>query len=428
VEGSLKSHCSVLVEWMMPGKEGALSMSEHNEIFALKILLVVFLILNLATTSFLSLRIIELQRTLDNQTSQINKLSRQVSQMRDELSFLEGEIQSLPSLFTTSLSEIYSEVKDSIVVVRGKIVEETPFGEEYISVQGSGFVYNYSGKIIIVTNNHVVDRCINITVSFLNGETYQAEIIGKDSYSDLAVLSTDAPPSELKPLTVTSSSSLKVGQTVIAVGSPFGLAGSMTVGVISQLGRTISESATGGYLIADVIQTSAPINPGNSGGPLLNILGEVIGITTAIVKDSQGVGFAIPSDTLLRELPYLIKGEQYPHPWLGVKGINMNFDIAKVMNLNVTYGWLIVEVLTNSPAEKAGLRGGTHVVNIDGTPVKIGGDVIIMINGTRIRNGDDLATYLERNTEPNQSIQITVIRLGQMLNVTVTLGVRPIAG
>ena len=402
-------------------------MKEHNEIFALKVLFVIFLILNLGATSLLSLRILELQRIVSSQTSQITKLNRQISQMRDELSFLEGEVQDFPSLFTTSFSDIYNEVKDSVVVVRGKIVRHTLFGDEYITVQGSGFVYNYSGEIIIVTNNHVVEGCVNITVSFLNGETYRAKIIGSDVYSDLAILSTDAPSSILKPLVVASSSSLRVGQPIIAVGNPFGLAGSMTVGVISQLGRAISESATGGYLIADVIQISAPINPGNSGGPLLNVLGEVVGITTAIVKDSQGVGFAIPSDTLLRELPYLIEGRPYPHPWLGVKGVDMTFDIAKAMNLNVTYGWLIVDVLPNSPADKAGLRGGNKIVDIGGVAVKIGGDVIIMVNGTRIRNGDDLSTYLERNTMPNQKVQITVIRSGQMLNVTLTLGVRPTA-
>lgn len=180
----------------------------------------------------------------------------------------------------------------------------------------------------------------------------------------------------------------------MAVGDPFGLAGSMTTGVISQLGGAISESDTGGYLIADVIQTSAPIIPGNSGGPLFNMLGEVVGVTTAIVQDSQGVGFAIPSDTILRELPYLIEGEKYPHPWLGVKGVNMNFDIAKAMNLDVTYGWLIVEVESNSPAEKTGLWEGTEVVQIDAVSIRIGGDMVVMINGARIRNGDDLSTYL----------------------------------
>ncbi len=400
-------------------------MNKNEEIFTLKVLLVVFLILQIITVFFLNERISELQRTIESQTGHIAEIRYQLSQIRSEVTLIESELQNFPVPMQESFTEIYDKVKDSVVVIQGKLIQHTIFGEEYISVQGSGFLYNYSGDIVVITNNHVVDGCINITVSFLSGETYEANIIGKDPYSDVAILSLKAPPQRLKPLILASSSSLKVGQPVIAVGSPFGLAGSMTVGVVSQLGRAISESATGGYLIADVIQISVPINPGNSGGPLLNMIGEVVGITTAIVKNSQGVGFAIPSDTLLREIPYLIKGKQYPHPWLGVKGVDMNLDIAKAMNINITYGWLIVEVTSGSPAEKAGLKGGNRIVQIGGTRIKIGGDVIIMINGTRIRNGDDLSTYLERNTRPNQQIQVTIIRSGQQMNVTVTLGTRP---
>ncbi len=404
-------------------------MNEHNNISILKTLLVLSLIIYLGSISFIGFTINDLRNTVREQSRRIASLDDQISQMRSELSSLKEKTQNVsaqPSAL--SCSEIYEMVKDSVVVVRGKIVRRTFFGEEYAKVQGSGFIYNYSGKIIIITNNHVIEGASNITVSFLNGNTYPAEIVGRDPYSDLAILSTNAPISELKPLVVVSSSSLKVGQPVIAIGNPFGLTGSVTTGVISQLGRSMSESATGGYLIADVIQISTPINPGNSGGPLLNMLGEVIGITTAIIQNSQGVGFAIPSDTILRELPYLIKGEEYPHPWLGVKGIDMNFDLAKAMNVNVTYGWLIVEVLPNSPAEKAGLKGGAEIKYIDGLQVKVGGDIIVMMNGTRIRNGDDLSTYLERNTQPGQNVQITVIRSGRKIDVILKLGVRPSAG
>ena len=404
-------------------------MNERDNISTLKILLVFSLIVYLGSISFVGFTINDLKNTVHEQSRQIAGLNDQISQIRDDLYNLKEKIQNVSSQPSAlSYSRIYEMIKDSVVVIRGKIVRQTVFGEEYGRVQGSGFVYNYSGTIIIITNNHVVEGALNITVSFLNGDTYPAKIIGKDPYSDLAILSIEAPVSELKPVVIASSSSLKVGQPVIAVGSPFGLAGSVTTGVISQLGRSMSESATGGYLIADVIQISTPINPGNSGGPLLNMLGEVVGITTAIIQNSQGVGFAIPSDTILRELPYLIRGEEYPHPWLGVKGVDMNFDIAKAMNVNVTYGWLIVEVLPNSPAERAGLKGGTRTAYIDGLQVKIGGDIIVMINGTRIRNGDDLSTYLERNTRPGQNIQITVIRSGKAVNVTLKLGVRPSPG
>ncbi|RJS93661.1 PDZ domain-containing protein [Candidatus Bathyarchaeota archaeon] len=404
-------------------------MKEHDNISMLRTLLVFSLIIYLGSISVVGFTINDLKNTIREQSKEISSLNDQISRMQSSLSALKEKVQNVsPQSSALSYTEIYEKIKDSVVVVKGKVVKHTLFGEEYGEVQGSGFVYNYSGIIVIITNNHVVEGAFNLTVSFLNGNTYSAEIIGRDPYSDLAVLSTDAPAFELKPAVIASSSTLRVGQPVVAVGSPFGLAGSITTGVVSQLGRSISESATGGYLIADVIQISAPINPGNSGGPLLNMFGEVVGITTAIIRDSQGVGFAIPSDTIIRELPYLIKGEEYPHPWLGVEGIDMNFDLAKAMNLNVTYGWLIVEVLPNSPAAKAGLRGGTQTALINGLQVKIGGDVIVKINGTRIRNGDDLSTYLERNTRPGQTVQITVIRSGRMVDVALELGVRPSPG
>ena len=392
----------------------------------LRTLLVFSLIIYLGSISIVGFVINDLKNTILEQRREISSLNDQIMQMQSSLSALKEKIQNVqPQSSALSYSEIYEKIKDSVVVVKGKVVRHTFFGEEYGEVQGSGFIYNYSGTIIVITNNHVVEEAINLTVSFLSGDTYPAKIIGRDPYSDLAVLSTDAPASKLKPAAITSSSSLRVGQPVVAVGSPFGLAGTITTGVVSQLGRSISESATGGYLIADVIQISTPINPGNSGGPLLNMFGEVVGITTAIIPNAQGLGFAIPSDTIIRELPYLMRGEEYPHPWLGVKGVDMSFDLARAMDLNVTYGWLIIEVLPNSPAEKAGLRGGTQTVFIGGSQIKIGGDVIIEIDGARIRNGDDLSTYLERNTRPGQTIQIKVIRSGQMVDVALKLGARP---
>ncbi|MCD6089671.1 trypsin-like peptidase domain-containing protein [Candidatus Bathyarchaeota archaeon] len=402
-------------------------MSRHEDNApTLKSLLILSLILYLGSISILGFTIKEMQRTINERNKQITELSSQLSQIYNELSSLKEKIKAYNTSAIFSYERIYEKIKDSVVVVRGKIIAQfSPFWKEYSSVQGSGFIYNHTGRIIVITNNHVVDGAVNITVSLLDGDTYPARVIGKDPYSDLAILSVEAPPHKLKPAIIVSSSTLKVGDPVIAVGSPFGLAGSITTGVVSQLGRTISESQTGGYPIADVIQISTPINPGNSGGPLLNIFGEVVGITTAIIKNAQGVGFAIPSDTILRELPYLIEGKRYPHPWLGVVGTDMNFDLARIMNVNVTYGWLIVEVFPDSPAEKAGLRGGSQTVFVDGRSIKIGGDIIIMINGTRIRNGDDLSTYLERNTSPRDKIKITVVRSGKMKDIIVELGSRP---
>ncbi len=251
-------------------------------------------------------------------------------------------------------------------------------------------------------------------------------MLGSDAYSDLAVLSTSAPQTELVPLTITNSSSLQVGDQVIAIGSPYGLTGSMTTGIISALGRTITEDTTNGYAIADIIQTSTAINPGNSGGPLLNYEGQVIGITTAIVSNSQGLGFAIPSDTILREVKDLADNGAYSqHPYLGITGADMTYDIATQAGIKVTYGVLIQQVTSGGPADKAGIKAGTTQTSIDGNTVTTGGDVIIAINGSRIRNSDDLSTYLEEYTLPGQTVNITVVRNNQNTDISVVLGARP---
>ena len=326
-----------------------------------------------------------------------------------------------------SLSELYEQVKESVVVIRGIIVQYDFFGRPYYTqVQGSGFVYNFTGQMVIITNYHVVQNTVNITITFINGDGYAATVLGSDAYADLAVLSTNAQQSEYRPLDIVSSSTLEVGDPVIAVGNPYGLAGSMTTGIVSALGRTITEEMTGSYPIADVIQTSAPINPGNSGGPLLNYQGQVIGITTAIVTDSQGLGFAIPSSTILREIGSLITTGSYDqHPWLGATGTDMTYEIAKAIGADVTYGWLIAQVTSGGPAYKAGLQGGTKQVLVAGEYVTIGGDIIIAIDGARITSMDDLSTYLEEYALPSQTINVTIARNDETMTVAVELGARP---
>lgn len=338
---------------------------------------------------------------------QINSLKTQVSNLQSQVSKLWGFQNVTNSTViiyqnSTALSELYESVRPSVVLIIGKTASGT--------VQGSGFVYNYSGTMVVITNYHVVHQTTSISVTFSNGNGYAAEVNGTDPYADLAVLIVDAPNSEFKPLKIVSSSTLKVGDPVIAIGNPYGLVGSMTTGIISALGRTITEEYTGGFAIANVIQTSTPINPGNSGGPLLNYFGEVIGITTAIVQDSQGLGFAIPSNTILREINALIETGTYTgHSYLGIKGIDMDYDTAETMNVNVTYGWRIVEVIADGPSYGK--------LKVD--------DIIIAMNGTRIRNGDDLASYLEEYTLPGNNLTITVWRVNKAENVTVTLGTRP---
>ena len=263
-------------------------------------------------------------------------------------------------------------------------------------------------------------------MTFSDGSGYYAEVLGSDPYADLAVLSVDAPIDKFKPLVVVNSSNLKVGDLVIAIGNPFGLTGSMSIGIISGLRRTIKEDLTGGYPIANVIQITAPINPGNSGGPLLNIKGEVIGITTAIMSNAQGVGFAIPSNTILREIGSLIVNGSYNmHPWLGVLCTDMSYEIARAMNINITYGCLIVDVIDGGPADKAGLRGGTYKKVVGSREIVLGGDIIIAINNVKIKNIDDLAAYLEEYTKPGQIVKVTIVRNNEILSIDVKLGVRP---
>jgi S1-C subfamily serine protease len=327
------------------------------------------------------------------------------------------------SIGNISLSELYETVKDSVVLIRG-YVEESGFTPQVSEVSGSGFVYNFSGRMVISTNFHVVEDATGLTVSFRNGNSYPATLLGADPYADFAVLSADAPPGEFKPLPIVSSSLLSVGDLVIAVGNPYGLTGSMTTGIVSQLGRTITEPMTGGYPIANVIQISTPINPGNSGGPLLNSRGQVVGITTAVITESQGIGFAIPSDTMLREIAWLVEGDEFKHPRIGVMGMDMTYEIAQVMSVNVTYGWLIVSVIAGSPADGV-LRGSTHTVEIYGQTIAVGGDIIVAINSTKIVNGDGISSYLESYTSPDMTIDISVVRGGAVEVVSLRLDARP---
>jgi S1-C subfamily serine protease len=326
-----------------------------------------------------------------------------------------------------SVSQLYAQVEDSVVVIRGIISQNDIFGNIYYSqVQGSGFVYNFLEQIVIITNYHVISGATNITVTFNNGNAYPATVLGSDPYAELAVLSTTAPQEEYQPLEIGSSSNLNVGDPVMVVGTPYGLSGSMSTGFVSSLGRTLSAETTGGYVIPNVIQTTAPLNPGNSGGPVLNYEGEVVGIATAIVQDSQGVGFAIPSNTILREIDDLVNTGSYNnHPWLGAAGTDMNYEIAEIMGADVTYGWLIAQVTSGGPADKAGLQEGTQQVQSVDNRVTIGGDIVIAINGTRITGIEDLSAYLEEYTLPGQTVNLTVVRANEITVIPLELESRP---
>jgi len=361
-------------------------------------------------------------------SSEVTDLQNQVKNLQGLLTSQEAANSSQYQVVqeNISLSQLYKNVQDSVVVITDTMTETTVYGQQTVEAQGSGFVYNFTGEMVIVTNYHVVDNATGISVTFSDGNGYPATVLGFDVYSDLAVLATSAPAKEFKPLQIANSSTLEVGDFVAAVGSPFGLAGSMTSGIVSQLGRTITETASGNYLISDVIQTSTPINSGNSGGPLLNDKGQVVGITTAVVSNSQGLGFAIPSDSILREIVSLVDDGSYnKHPYLGISMEDMSYDIATEMGLNTTYGVLIASTISGGPADVAGLKAGTNQAVIDGSQVTVGGDVIIAIDGHRIINSESLSTYLEENTLPNQTIDLTIMRGSATMNLSLTLGARP---
>ncbi|HYB07568.1 MAG TPA: trypsin-like peptidase domain-containing protein [Nitrososphaerales archaeon] len=350
----------------------------------------------------------------------VNSLESQNAQLEKELAA--ATQTSNGTTVGLDTVKIYQAASAGVVTVQGT---EAPGGVNS-TVLGSGFVVNFSGADFIVTNFHVVKGVSGVTVTFRDGDAYPATVVGSDGYSDLAVLKLTAPSSEFHPLQVTSSSQLVVGQPVAAIGNPFGLSGSITVGIVSQLGRTISESLAGNFAIANVIQFSAPINPGNSGGPLLDANGAVVGITTATVVSSQGVGFAIPSDTILRELPSLVSTGSYNmHPLMGISTVDMNYQLAQLQKTNVTYGVLIENVTSGGPADKAGLRGGTQTVMVDGADYLIGGDIITAINGTKIVNSDALSSYLAEYALAGQTVVLQIIRGGQPITVGLVLGTRP---
>jgi S1-C subfamily serine protease len=339
-----------------------------------------------------------------------------------------------------SLQQLYVDVNPSVVNIQ---VSKTggvdlPFelpqsNNQQPPIQqalGSGFVWDKEGRI--VTNNHVVENATEIEVIFETGRIYTAELVGADPASDLAVIKIDAPSSELIPVTVADSDTVQVGDTAVAIGNPFGLDGTMTVGIISALGRSLpvqSFDTNGTYSIPDIIQTDAAINPGNSGGVLLNELGQVIGVTTAITSDSNsnaGIGYAVPSNIVRNVVPVLISDGTYQHAWLGISGGTLQADIAEAMGLDrETQGILVNTIVPDGPADVGGLRGSDTTYEYKGVQISIGGDIITAIDGLKVTSFDDLVSYLARETQPGQEITLDILRDGKAQQLTVTLGARP---
>jgi S1-C subfamily serine protease len=301
--------------------------------------------------------------------------------------------------------------------------------------QGSGFVFDKQGHI--VTNYHVVDGATQIEVIFSSGLRTYGEVRGVDADSDLAVVKVKVPEDELTPLLLGDSSALKVGQTVIAIGNPFGLNGTMTTGIVSALGRTLpsDRQAPGGgfFSAADLIQTDAAINPGNSGGPLFNLQGEVIGVNRAIrtvASNSQGepvnsgIGFAISVNIVKRVAPEIIKNGKYDYPYMGIASISeFSLEMIEALDLPQFTGIYVTAVQPNSPAARAGLQAGSQQSSINGLPS--GGDLIVEIDGRPIKTYDDLMRYLITQKGPGDVVILTVLRGEERLEISLTLDKRP---
>ena len=357
----------------------------------------------------------------------------------------------LLSAYQGTLENIYATVSPSVVNIR--VVEKVsasdlgasqlpgfpffnnPQGQQpqnqFQSALGSGFVWDTQGHI--VTNNHVVSGADKIEVTFSDGTIVPATLVGADPDSDLAVIKVDVPAAQLHPVQMGDSNAIKVGELAIAIGNPFGLEGSMSTGIISAVGRSLpaDETSLQSYTIPDIIQTDAPINPGNSGGVLIDVQGQVLGVTSAIespVRANSGVGFAIPSAIVNNVVPALIKDGKYVHTWLGISGTSLVPDLATAMNLDASQrGALIEEVMPNSPAEKAGLRASNKQVTIDGQNTNVGGDVVTAIDGQPVLEMNDLIAYLARSTKVDQKVTLTILRDGKQQTVDVTLAARPAA-
>jgi 2-alkenal reductase len=320
-----------------------------------------------------------------------------------------------------SLSSLYDAVSPGVVNINVLISRNGLTG----GASGSGFVMDDNGYI--VTNQHVVADATSVAVVFYNGDEAQAEIVGADPDSDLAVIQVQEMPEGVHPLELGDSDQVRVGDWVVAIGNPFGNQSSMSLGIVSAVGRTI-DSIEGVYGIPQAIQTDAAINPGNSGGPLLNLRGQVVGVNAQIatngVRANAGVGFAIPVNIVSKVVPGLIAEGGYAWPYLGVVGSDVNLLLAQANQLESQRGAYIDEIVSDSPAERAGIRGSTDTVQVDGVPVPVGGDIVLAVNGEPIDSFDDLLFQVVMS-EPGQTIQLSLLRGGDLIDLPVELAPRP---
>ena len=336
-----------------------------------------------------------------------------------------GQSDDTRNSTSISISKIFKDVQGSVVQItrENKQAPDSP-GDENVTSLGSGFVFDKEGRII--TNHHVVQDSKSVDVTFIDGNRYVASVIGSDPFNDVAVIKITQNISEkLRPLILGNSSVVEVGDQAIAIGNPYGLAGSMSLGIVSQKGRLISTEGSA-FSIPSVIQTDALINPGNSGGPLLNIQEEVIGMNTAgVLSDSggfSGIGLAVPSNTISKIVPVLISKGNYTHPWLGVSASTLTSKLTENFeNLSRDFKGVYVDLITkDGPADKAGLRGSTT----DQYGDKHGTDIITAVDNHNVTYMEDLVSYLDENKKPGEKLNLTVLRNQSYLDIGVLLGDR----
>jgi S1-C subfamily serine protease len=330
-----------------------------------------------------------------------------------------------PAEMGSTLEALYQQVIPGVVAIRTN------------GSLGSGFVFDNEGHI--VTNQHVVEGASEVEIDFHSGFKTHGTVIGSDADADVAVVKVEnAPTDQIHPLAIGDSKTLNVGEQVVAIGNPFGLSGTMTLGIVSGLGRTqfahASPDQSGFFSTADIIQTDAAINPGNSGGPLFNMKGEVVGINQSIRTETfnnttgnainSGVGFSISINLVKRIVPYLIRDGKYEYPYLGISSSSdLGLAEMEALGLNTYTGAYVLSVTPGGPADKAGIRGGTKPTSIDG--LQAGGDIITAIDGQPVATFDDLLSYLTTNKAPGDTVVLTILRDGKQMDVNLTLEKRP---
>ena len=353
----------------------------------------------------------------------------------------QGVAPTAPDPEEALLIALYQRVSPAVVSVQvvrpvegliiPRIEGQEGEGDIYQRGQGSGLIIDADGTA--VTNNHVIEGARLVEVTLWDGTILPAEVLGRDPDSDIAVLRIERGDIALQTVELGDSDALQVGQRAIAIGNPFGWQGTLTMGIISGLGRTLqlghaSERVSGRFSIPEMIQTDAAINFGNSGGPLLDAQGRVIGVNTAMNSTSGlsgGVGFAVPINTVKRVLPDLIASGSYSYPWLGISGTDLRPVHREAMAIDVPRGAIIDSITPDGPADRAGLRGSTENVEQFGETISVGGDVIVAIDDRPVRQFDDLLIHLVRTKRPGDTVRLTVVRGGEEQQVTVTLGERP---